>query len=152
MKAYLLLYTLALLVALATEALPEFLEVYHDSNGLLLDEPKLNLPYANEPVSKADTPPPPTPPTNPTPVDKIYFDARCRGSNLMKAMTLDEAESSELLKWPYTHSPWDGGLQHDFATWGYHEVAPDDHELEAACDFETHHEMSRIFQDLEINA
>jgi hypothetical protein len=119
---------------------------------LRLDDLKPHLPYIDDSRSNADTPPPPTPPTNPSAENNVYYDARCHGRNLMKAMTLDEAESSALLRWPYTHSLWDGGLRQEFATWSYHDTPADDDEFESTCDFETHHEMSRTFKDLGISA
>jgi hypothetical protein len=99
MRTYFLLYTLVLLTALSTHALTELFNVDHGSGGLRLDDLKPHLPYIDDSGSKADTPP-----TNSTAEDNFYYDARCRGRNLMKAMTLDEAEPSALLRWPYTHS------------------------------------------------
>jgi hypothetical protein len=106
------------------------------------------------PAIGADPPPPPMPlfpPPPPPPVfdnDEDWEKAVCRGTNLLKAMVLDEAETSQFLQWPYTESPWDGDLREALGKWGYSQ----EEYADKACDFEEKYHFGTALQALGIDA
>ncbi|CAN9220041.1 unnamed protein product [Alternaria sp. RS040] len=82
--------------------------------------------------------------------DPIWQKAYCRGAALVKAMSLDEQESTRSLGWPYTQSPWDGDLKPELRKWGY--LDDDNHHAmnDNSCDFSKHH-IKRAFDALGID-
>jgi hypothetical protein len=46
-------------------------------------------------------------PSTPDP-DAVWHKAYCRGAALLRATSLREEDSTVMLEWPYTESPWDG--------------------------------------------
>ncbi|KAH8641412.1 hypothetical protein IG631_04353 [Alternaria alternata] len=71
--------------------------------------------------------------------DSIWHKTYCRGAALVKAMSLDEQDSTRMLGWPYTQSPWDGDLKLELRKWGY--LDDDNHHAmnDNSCDFSKHH-------------
>jgi hypothetical protein len=107
-----------------------------------------SLSRLTNPALGADPPfPPPPPPPNFDGNDAIWDKAVCRGRNILKAMLLDEEDSSEMLKWPYTQSPWDGELVAELAEWGYSERKYTDSE----CDFSNHYFFGKALEELNID-
>jgi hypothetical protein len=98
----------------------------------------------------ADTPPPTSaaPPSDEDPEDAVWRKAHCRGSALLKALTLDEEESSQMLQWPYTQSPWDGDLKDALRTWGYLDEPTTHEQNDHHCDFDNSHHSKRAFEAL----
>lgn len=87
-------------------------------------------------------------PSPPDP-DQVWHKAYCRGAALLKAMSLEEHDSSVMLEWPYTESPWDGDLEAELRTWGY--LDDDDHHAESdeSCNFAgPDYEMQKAFDAL----
>lgn len=73
--------------------------------------------------------------------------AWCKGSLLVLAMINPPSQGSTYLS--PLHSPWDGTLHSEFATWGYNERPGYRDEL---CDFgPTQHGLQRAFEDLGID-
>jgi hypothetical protein len=91
-----------------------------------------------KPVIRANTPQPDD--------NEAWIAARCRGERLLHAMKLtDQDETSKMLQWPYTESPWDGDLKTQLETWGYSEEEKPD-----TCDFE-YAQFDRAFEALGID-
>lgn len=91
-----------------------------------------NATYAKDwlrPDFADDTPPPEDPD------EKIWRKAVCRGQKLLKAMTLDEIDSSVLLSWPYAQSPWDGPMYDELKKWGYKDDEHDHGQSQQLCNF-----------------
>jgi hypothetical protein len=87
---------------------------------------------------------------DPVDSDPIWHKAHCRGAALVKAMSLDEHESTMMLEWPYTQSPWDGDLKLELRKWGY---LDDDYfhaQVDDSCDF-TKYYMKSAFDALGID-
>ncbi|KAH3950585.1 hypothetical protein HBI56_204730 [Parastagonospora nodorum] len=62
-------------------------------------------------------------------------------------MTLNEEESSRMLGWPYTQSPWDGS---ELGKWGYSRDTQDEERNEYTCNF-ARYGMRPAFRDLNID-
>ncbi|KAH6060440.1 hypothetical protein HBI67_137360 [Parastagonospora nodorum] len=62
-------------------------------------------------------------------------------------MTLNEEESSRMLGWPYTQSPWDGS---ELGKWGYSRDTQDEERNEYTCNF-ARYGMRPAFRDLDID-
>ncbi|KAH4262798.1 hypothetical protein HBH70_112040 [Parastagonospora nodorum] len=62
-------------------------------------------------------------------------------------MTLNEEESSRMLGWPYTQSPWDGS---ELGKWGYSRDTQDEERNECTCNF-ARYGMRPAFRDLNID-
>jgi hypothetical protein len=107
-----------------------------------------------EPAIGADPPPPPMPFFPPPPPPPVFDDSEewtkavCRGTNLLKAMVLDEAETSRLLQWPYAESPWDGDLRETLGKWGYSQ----EEYADEACDFGEKYKFDTALQALGIDS
>ncbi|OAL46986.1 hypothetical protein IQ07DRAFT_634568 [Pyrenochaeta sp. DS3sAY3a] len=84
-----------------------------------------------------DTPPPEDPD------EKIWRKAVCRGEKLLKAMVLDEIDSSVLLSWPYTQSPWDGPMHDELVKWGYNDDEELHDEYQHLCHFQDRFQNAR---------
>lgn len=98
------------------------------------------------------TPPPDSPPDSYIdPDDAIWLRAHCRGSLLLRAMTLSEDGSSDLLSWPYTQSPFDGDLKAELRTWGYLDDDTIHGQSDAQCDFDSWHHVKRAFAALGVD-
>jgi hypothetical protein len=82
--------------------------------------------------------------------DAIWHKAYCRGAALVKAMSLDEQDSTEMLQWPYTQSPWDGDLKPELRKWGYSDDSSGHALVDASCDF-TDYYIDDAFVDLGID-
>lgn len=94
-----------------------------------------------------DTPPP----DDEDPDDAVWRKAKCRGAKLLKAMTLDEEESSRMLQWPYTQSPWDGDLKNELRLWGYRDDPEIHEQSDAYCDFDNWHQSKRAFEAMGVD-
>ncbi|KAH9882553.1 hypothetical protein J1614_000789 [Plenodomus biglobosus] len=66
-------------------------------------------------------------------------------------MTLSEDESSALLSWPYTQSPFDGDLKAELRTWGYLDDDTVHEQSDAQCDFDSWHHVNRAFAALSVD-
>lgn len=92
-----------------------------------------------------DTPPPEDPD------EKIWRKAVCRGQKLLKAMTLDEIDSSVLLSWPYTQSPWDGPMYNELIKWGYKDEEADHFRNQWLCNFNYLHKSRRALEAMGVD-
>ncbi|KAI8933187.1 hypothetical protein NX059_009825 [Plenodomus lindquistii] len=121
--------------------------------NLAFDTQNSNPINANLSLSSRHSPPEASPPDSPPGSyqdldDAIWLRAHCRGAKLMKAMTLDEQESSSLLSWPYTQSPFDGDLKPELRAWGYLDDDTVHEQSDAQCDFDNWHHVKRAFGEL----
>ncbi|KAF3046022.1 hypothetical protein E8E12_010385 [Didymella heteroderae] len=83
---------------------------------------------------------------------QVWCKAKSRGSQLTRAMMMNDQEAAALLQWPYTQSPWDGELKPELKKWGYKETNNEDRDIDAACDFDKTHEVGDAFKALNVDA
>jgi hypothetical protein len=81
--------------------------------------------------------------------------AKSRGSQLTKAMMMNEHEAATLLQWPYTQSTWDGDLKPELKKWGYKEINSEmntrDLDVDGQCDFDKIHELGDAFKAINVD-
>jgi hypothetical protein len=135
MKA-ILAVAFTLLGGLIFTVIAEVPDIHHASDGLPDGIASLRLPHPKFPESETDTPPP----APPNPDDVVWNKDRCRGQALLTTMTLNEADFSRMLGWPYIQSPWHGS---ELGEWGY-DVDLTDEEHAWYCNFDTCN-MNRAF-------
>ncbi|KAJ4311116.1 Mitochondrial import inner membrane translocase subunit tim8 [Neodidymelliopsis sp. IMI 364377] len=83
--------------------------------------------------------------------EAIWCKARSRGTSLIKAMMMNDAEAAAMLSWPYIESPWDGDLRAEFRKWGYSDNDEDHEVVDYECDFSNKLDLAGIFRDLQID-
>lgn len=111
-----------------------------------LSKTALNQP----PLSTFQTPPAPQEPWEDAD-KKTWNDAKCRGAQLLRAMTLDEDESRKLLSWPYVQSKFDGDLELDLEKWGWDDDKQKHKQADVHCDFADWHELGNVFEALGVD-
>jgi hypothetical protein len=90
------LFLTALIYTAAGDRADSVLDIIEIDRPLNDEEGKL----LSSPVVGVDTPPPPTP-TPSTPEDDTWDKIRCRGKDLVLAMTLNQDDCTRLLGWHY---------------------------------------------------
>jgi len=141
------LFILGLLIALLSTVAAELeIPTYSNFDG----EYKLPGPFLDDLSSGTGKLPPSSPPTTSTANDAddaLWTKASCRGHALLVAMTLNEQESSRMLGWPYTQSPWTGS---EFDKWGYTRDTEDEELNYYTCNF-ARYGISPAFRDLNVD-
>ncbi|KAI4949428.1 hypothetical protein J4E91_005167 [Alternaria rosae] len=133
---------LVCLVASATSVVVSRHEL-HEEFTAINSSAKVSV-AAADPLLAVDTPPPPE-------HDPIWNKAYCRGAALVRAMSLNEEESNAMLQWPYTQSPWDGGLKPDLRKWGWLDDEEENAKVDEQCDFDETLKMKNTFDTLGVD-
>lgn len=98
---------------------------------------------------------PDVPDLTPEQKDAAWCKAKSRGSQLTKAMMLNDQEAATLLQWPYTQSTWDGDLKPELKKWGYKEVNNEmnkqEMDVDGQCDFDRTHEIGDAFKAINVD-
>lgn len=86
--------------------------------------------------------------------DAIWCKAKSRGSQLTRAMMMNDEEAATMLQWPYIQSTWDGDLKPELKKWGYkeiNEVDTQDMDVDEQCDFDKTHELGDAFRAINVD-
>lgn len=96
------------------------------------------------------------PPLTPEQKDAVWCKAKSRGSQLTKAMMMNDQEAATMLQWPYTQSTWDGDLRPELKKWGYKEINSEmntqDMDIDGQCDFDKTHELGDAFRAINVDS